>query len=72
MDCDDAAVLEHTEELLKELGPGEGDEEDWLVKKTMEISQDGARNGQDNEDEDWEDISSSEDEDEDDAEEMEH
>ena len=75
MDCDDAPVLEHIEELLKELGPGEGDAEDWLVKKAMEINQDEDEDEDDDEDdvngqeEDGEGWSSDDDEDE---EEMEH
>ncbi|XP_072041927.1 uncharacterized protein [Amphiura filiformis] len=64
MDCDDGALLEHTEELLQELGPGEGDQEDWLIKKTMNQDDDGMNGQDDDEEEDDEDISSSEDEEE--------
>ncbi len=65
MDCDDGALLEHTEELVRELGPGEGDQEDWLIKKAMNI--DEAMNGQE-EEEDDDEVSSSEDEEEEDME----
>lgn len=34
--CGDRPVLEHIVQLLKELGPGEGEEEGWLEKSQIE------------------------------------
>ncbi|XP_071491486.1 uncharacterized protein [Diadema antillarum] len=36
LSCDDEQVLQHIDELLISLGPGEGDEEDWMEKKARE------------------------------------
>ncbi|XP_041478817.1 probable assembly chaperone of rpl4 [Lytechinus variegatus] len=50
LSCDDEQVLVHIDELLSSLGPGEGDQEDWMERQRKEEEEE--------EDEDDEDIDS--------------
>lgn len=64
LSCDDEDVLVHIDELLTSLGPGEGDQEDWMERQGKEEEEE--------EDEEDGDIDSEASSDEEEEEEMEH
>lgn len=43
--CDDEQVLQHVDELLTSLGPGEGDEDDWMERKAKEEEEEEEEEG---------------------------
>ncbi|XP_003728431.2 probable assembly chaperone of rpl4 [Strongylocentrotus purpuratus] len=66
LSCDDEEVLVHIDELLTSLGPGEGDQDDWMERQGKEEEEE-----EDEEDGDI-DSEASSDEEEEEEEEMEH